>query len=290
MSEEYPKKEEAPLSRLIFGADADERQRASVDAFRSTAVVTPKDLESALTAEEREGLAMLRSRVERDREIYGPRAAGEDIGAFTTGSAAVGQSPENPGAAAVTFPPADPRLLVINAASPEDAAKLAMSVAVAQEVAVLLDAVDREGLSALDLTGWSRLRAVSECWWLTCGFKAEDLDRWIADLREGEEEALLAPAVAVPDALPGADASGRRRLVNVVSGRASEIGRLYAELEAGTAAPPPALPADPPPAFRAAVASLIADAYGLGQEGVPDVRATVAALWTAAHQEGEVAP
>jgi hypothetical protein len=84
-----------------------------------------------------------------------------------------------------------PRVLVFNAADPETARKLALSVAVCQEVVLLLDAVDRSGLDAVNLSEWSRLRAVSEGWWIECGWTAVHLDAWLADL-EGED---LAPGV-----------------------------------------------------------------------------------------------
>jgi hypothetical protein len=94
---------------------------------------------------------------------------------------------------------ARPRVLVYNAGNASNATRLALSVAVAQEVAMLLDAVDMGGLESVDLSEWSRLRAVGEAWWVENGFKAANMDSWLMDVASAED--LLAPLVAASEVI-----------------------------------------------------------------------------------------
>lgn len=111
-----------------------------------------------------------------------------------------------------------PRAVVFSAASDEDARRLALSVAVSQELALLLDAVDRQGLTAVDLSGWSRLRAVGEMWWLACGFTAGDLDEWGKTVQESTAGKLT------EDTSLAADADhGERRLAGAVVGKRDQV-------------------------------------------------------------------
>ncbi len=121
-----------------------------------------------------------------------------------------------------------PSIVVLNAERREDQPKLALAFAVAQEAALLLDSIDRNGITGLDLSTYSRLRTTAESWMQACGFSAEDLDRWLDQLSTTE----LAPGVPVT-----ATGTGERRLALVVQGRGAEVAD---EIERLATVPPAA--------------------------------------------------
>lgn len=184
---------------------------------------------------------------------------------------------------------ARPRVVVLNAATDEDASKLALAVAVAQEAAILLELASCRDADARALNlgnGPSRLGTVVDAWWKKCGYRADDMSAWLADAGAQIHRVL--------QGAPSADHQGSR-LVHVAQGTPAEVDAIYAAAGAPRLAPADdeslvavtaatssvvvgylkILPDEPPAAFRAAVADLIDRA----RDGGPQVREAVAELW-----------